>query len=370
MAFGPKHGHVAHHPNLKLVHKLRGKLHDVRSQRIAVRHELVKTIRQAEGVSVDLSQVDSQLSDAVATLENTQARLNSHKKQQKVLAKSLVQTQYSLSLQASAMRKRLRAMYEEGNTPLVSVIFGSASSGDIADRVYLIQRVATADSRKLSDFRKQYNQYQAQKAQQDALVASISREEQNEIAQKESLNQARQAKQTSLDALYQKKQSLQGVLAQMNQDEATIQQEIVDSESIPNPQAPVKFSGKFIWPCHGPITSPFGMRYHPIFHVYRMHTGIDIGVPMGTPIHAAASGIVIVARYLRGYGNTVIINHGGGISTVYAHASKLIVSVGEHVQQGQVVSLAGMTGYATGPHCHFEVRINGKPENPLGFLNH
>jgi murein DD-endopeptidase MepM/ murein hydrolase activator NlpD len=117
-----------------------------------------------------------------------------------------------------------------------------------------------------------------------------------------------------------------------------------------------------IWPVSGPITSPFGMRWG------RLHPGIDIGVPIGTPIHAAKSGTVIYASWMSGYGYFVIIDHGGGFSTAYAHQSRLAVSVGEQVAQGQVIGYSGNTGESTGPHLHFETRVNGVPENPLNFL--
>jgi murein DD-endopeptidase MepM/ murein hydrolase activator NlpD len=116
------------------------------------------------------------------------------------------------------------------------------------------------------------------------------------------------------------------------------------------------------------VTSPFGMRYHPTLHVNKLHTGIDFGVPSGTPVHAMADGEVIIAKYSSSYGNYIVINHGSGITTLYAHNSKLLVSVGQKVTGGQVISKSGNTGYSTGPHCHFEVRKNGTPINPAPYV--
>jgi murein DD-endopeptidase MepM/ murein hydrolase activator NlpD len=117
-----------------------------------------------------------------------------------------------------------------------------------------------------------------------------------------------------------------------------------------------------IWPLSGPITSPFGPRWGGF------HPGIDIGVPIGTPIHAAKAGTVIFAGWMGGYGNVVIIDHGGGFSTLYAHQSRLTSSVGEQVNQGQIIGYSGNTGYTTGPHLHFETRVNGIAQNPLNYL--
>jgi murein DD-endopeptidase MepM/ murein hydrolase activator NlpD len=121
-------------------------------------------------------------------------------------------------------------------------------------------------------------------------------------------------------------------------------------------------SSGLIWPVSGPVTSPFGYRWG------RLHAGIDIGVPNGTPIHAAATGSVVIAGWVGGYGNYTCIDHGGGLATCYAHQSIISVSVGQHVAQGQVIGYTGCTGHCLGPHLHFEVRINGTPVDPLGYL--
>ena len=128
--------------------------------------------------------------------------------------------------------------------------------------------------------------------------------------------------------------------------------------------------GDFVWPVPGynGITSKFGMRTHPITGVYKLHTGVDIGAPTGANFVASNKGIVIAAEYNTAYGNFVMIDHGGGIQTLYAHGSQIVTSVGQEVNAGDVVLKVGSTGYATGPHAHFEVRINGTPVEPLTYL--
>ena len=127
-------------------------------------------------------------------------------------------------------------------------------------------------------------------------------------------------------------------------------------------------SGGMIWPLSGPVTSEFGWRTHPIFGTARFHSGLDIGGDYGLPIYAAASGTVIHAGWISGYGNTVIIDHGGGVTTLYGHNDSLNVGVGQTVSQGQVIAMCGSTGNSTGPHCHFEVRENGEPVSPYSYL--
>ncbi len=132
------------------------------------------------------------------------------------------------------------------------------------------------------------------------------------------------------------------------------------SSSPSSPQTPS--SSGLIWPVNGPITSPYGMRWGSL------HPGIDIGAGMGTPIHAAAAGTVVAAAYSGGYGNLIVIDHGGGLATAYAHQSSFALGAGTQVAQGQVIGYVGSTGFSTGPHLHFEVRVNGSPVDPMGYL--
>jgi murein DD-endopeptidase MepM/ murein hydrolase activator NlpD len=133
--------------------------------------------------------------------------------------------------------------------------------------------------------------------------------------------------------------------------------------------APTKAPGRLIVPVPGaPITSPYGWRIHPIYGTSRLHTGIDYGADEGTPIRAAADGVVVSAGWYGGYGNATIIDHGGGIATLYGHQSSMSVVAGQKVTQGQTIGRVGCTGDCTGPHVHFEVRVNGDPVDPTPYL--
>ena len=134
------------------------------------------------------------------------------------------------------------------------------------------------------------------------------------------------------------------------------------------PSAPTATSTGLQWPASGPKTSDFGWRTHPIFGTQRFHAGVDIGVGQGAPIVAAASGVVVSAGWQGGYGNATVIDHGGGLATLYAHQSSYSVSAGERVSRGEVIGAVGSTGYSTGPHLHFEVRVNGSPRDPMAYF--
>ncbi|MBR2902566.1 MAG: peptidoglycan DD-metalloendopeptidase family protein [Clostridia bacterium] len=164
-------------------------------------------------------------------------------------------------------------------------------------------------------------------------------------------------------------------LAQLIQEEeAKKQQAAATPTPTPKPQStatpPPTYTAKYIWPCpdYPGISSYFGMRLHPIYNEWRMHNGIDINAANATYILASAGGTVIAAEWMDGYGYCVMISHGEGIVTLYAHCSELRVSYGDKVTQGQVIALVGSTGLSTGPHCHFEVRLNGTPVNPLEYV--
>jgi murein DD-endopeptidase MepM/ murein hydrolase activator NlpD len=168
-------------------------------------------------------------------------------------------------------------------------------------------------------------------------------------------------KQSDLVSTRQKEQEwvseARALAAVSSQLAATIQV----SQATPAPTSPSS-GGGLAWPVNGPITSPFGMRWGTL------HPGLDIGAGMGTPIRAAGSGRVIVAGYEGGYGNLVVIDHGNGIATAYGHQSSIAVAVGQDVTKGQVIGYVGSTGFSTGPHLHFQVRVDGSPVDPLGYL--
>jgi murein DD-endopeptidase MepM/ murein hydrolase activator NlpD len=214
----------------------------------------------------------------------------------------------------------------------------------VAEADLLVEQRDAANARAIADKR--------QAAANDALI------------QLELTRAAKQRLQASLTARINSYQSEANALAgQENNIEALIRQQELAATQIGIVGTTGRVSGYgLIWPVSGPITSPFGMRWG------RLHPGIDIGVPIGTPIHAAKAGTVIYASWMSGYGNFVIIDHGGGFSTAYGHQSRLAVSVGERVAQGQVIGYSGDTGNSTGPHLHFETRVNGVPENPLNYL--
>lgn len=181
------------------------------------------------------------------------------------------------------------------------------------------------------------------------------------------------ATQTALaERLKHDRLALDAALTRLEQDSARLGQLIRSRPQTPNQGNSLRIrvggSGRLIVPVNGPVSSEFGWRVHPIAGTERLHTGMDFAVDYGTPILSAAAGQVIFAGWYGGYGNAVIVDHGGGITTLYAHASELFVQEGDGVSQGNQIASVGSTGYSTGPHLHFEVRLDGEPVDPRQYL--
>jgi murein DD-endopeptidase MepM/ murein hydrolase activator NlpD len=186
------------------------------------------------------------------------------------------------------------------------------------------------------------------------------------LASRDRLAAARAAKRGALRDVKESKSEFLHEAAGLERASAALGAQIRSAQSSRSsysaPSDVTPSAAGFIWPVNGPVTSPYGMRWG------RMHEGIDIGVGEGTPIHAAASGRVVYAGWMSGYGNLVAVDHGRGISTAYGHQSRIAVSNGQDVSQGETIGYVGCTGHCFGPHLHFEVRINGVPVDPLGYL--
>jgi len=370
LAFGaPHHARKLSRKQIAKARSLRRRLSAVSEKKSEIRHQIRIVNHQATVAHYSLNEADAQLDEAAAKLRETRSRLDEEETRKRQLGAKLKVAQRLLLKDRAVAEKRIKEMYEEGEAPLLTVLLSSRSSGDLASRSYVVGRVAKEDRATLNRYKQAQNAVFQAKLQADLVIKQIAQNEQTLAAQENALQVARNEKASSLYDIVNQRDGLEQALRQFDRDESQIESQIVESEQIPGSALPIHFNGTFIRPVIAPITSGFGMRFHPILHRYRMHTGIDLGARWGTPIHAAAGGVVIAAQYMGGYGNVVIINHGHGLATVYGHCSKILVSIGEQVGQGQVIARVGATGLATGPHLHFEVRVNGHPVNPERFVH-
>ena len=343
-----------------------------------------------EDVSAKLKQIQADLDAANARLQSIQTKQAEINAQIAQTQNEIVKMEAYLKTRQDVLNRRVRAIYMHGQLNYLEVILGANSFSDFANRVELLKRVIRSDYNLILEIQKQKAAIEAKKAQLeedkrqlDALAAEAEKTRQ-EIAKKKAEQQkVLDAAKSNKAAAAQMEQDLNAQLASVRN---LIQQRLAAAEAArqaAQQQAAsddeggggggsddnyVQGTGAMGWPCSGPITSPFGYRTHPIFGTTIFHAGIDIGVDYGTPIHAADSGVVVYSGWISGYGNAVIIDHGGGISTLYGHNQSLAVSEGQSVSKGSVIADAGSTGNSTGPHCHFEVDVNGSPVNPMGYL--
>jgi murein DD-endopeptidase MepM/ murein hydrolase activator NlpD len=331
------------------IDRLTGEVASLRSQEAAVKTRL--SAKQAE------------LDQAVAQLD--------------VAKKRLVKMRAHLKRALVSLRDRLVAMYETGTPDVLSVIVGANGYDDLIDRTEYLNRIRGNDEaiigrvRELRDqVKNTVTRLRTAKDRIEAARDAIAAEEQA-LATARAAVQERQA--ALVDARATRVAALKKIEAteeDLDGDVAAIQAELAvqlgESASAPLPAGPIRYgSGQFIWPVDGPVVSGFGVRWG------RMHEGIDIAVPAGTPIRAAASGTVILLQSEAesgGYGNFTCLDHGGGLQTCYAHQSSFAVSSGQSVSQGDLIGYVGCTGHCFGDHLHFEVRIGGAPTDPLGYL--
>jgi len=315
-----------------------------------------------------LLEAQSQLSDAqheLATVEEEQGDLED-KIYNNNLELERKKVQYDKRI--GVYRGRLKDIYINGQVSYLDVLLGAKDFADFSSRMFLLKKIIANDIALIDDLKTKRAELESA---QEVLANNMSRikvvhsevsSRQKLVAQKtlerESVYNDAVAEQERLDEEYNELMATSERIADM----------IRDMESGGTISSADRGSGGFVWPTRGEITSPFGWRTHPIFGTSKFHSGIDIAADYDDPIVAANSGTVIYADWMGGYGNAVMIDHGGGIVTLYGHNNSLAVYNGQHVTKGQTIAYAGSTGYSTGPHCHFEVRIHGEVTDPLDYL--
>ncbi len=316
--------------------------------------------------------------EAVRTrLEAKQAELDRAVAELDVAKDHLAELRSRLKRALDALRDRLVAMYESGSPDVLSVIVGSSGVDDLAARAEYIDRLHGMDEAVVGRVRELRDQVQRTVDRLRTTKDRIEAARDAIASEEEALANARAALQSHQQALVSARGKRVAALEQISAHEeelhgsvAAIQGKIAamlsSTGSMPLPAGPIQGgSGGLIWPVSGAVVSGFGPRWGS------MHEGVDIAVPEMTPIRAAAAGTVVLLQSEAssgGYGNFTCIDHGGGLSTCYAHQSSFAVAEGQSVSQGDIIGYSGCTGHCYGPHVHFEVRINGSPTDPMGYL--
>ncbi len=346
---------------------LEDRLAEIRSQIASAQAE------QASAMEI-ITRVKNLLVGIQAELDAANAELARIRGEQAILADKIAKNQAELEEAIAALHRRqailarrVRAIYMYGQLNYLEVIMGSKSFSDFANRLEMLKRIIRADFNLILEIRARQAEIEAKRAELEAQKKQVDELEAEAAKTQQAIAEKHAEQQAVLDEASRQKEAAEQMERDLQADSQDIQRRIQQRAAGGGVQ--IVGTGQLSWPVSGGvITSPQGWRVHPIFGTSIYHAGMDIGVDEGTPVHAADDGVVVDADWLGGYGNCVIIDHGNGMQTVYGHNSALVVSAGQRVSKGELIAYAGSTGYSTGPHCHFEVRINGEPVDPMGYL--
>lgn len=347
----------------------------------------------ADRLSVRVSNADASVADAQAKVEfldgklarlnerldEVRADLEAAQKRMALLTAELQDILRRLDSRMDAYTDRAVATYKAGPEAYLDGLLSSQSFSDLIDRYEYVASALTTDSALVEEIdalraaTERRRTLVEEKQEEIALAKAALEDDRAEIAtvravRAEILARRRaylQEKRSLLADVQSTKAKAQQVLRQLEADSARIRSLLSGASS----GVAVRGGGQLVWPASGPVTSGYGYRTHPIFGDRRLHTGIDIAAPYGAPVVAADSGVVSYAGVMSGYGNVVVVDHGGGLATVYAHLSSFSVGSGQSVGRGSTIAAVGCTGYCTGTHLHFEVRINGSTVDPMPYLS-
>jgi len=341
----------------------RSRLEEIGEEEAVLEDEL-RTIRQAENLVVDdLEAIDRELTYLTGSISRTTSNYETKKQQVDFFNNSNANAIANLETAQEFFEMRLVEWYKAGAG---SVLGSMLSAGDLSDFLLVInymEAIMESDQDNIDFIREQQGRIAEQTQELQLDIAECERlliEMNNDLERYQELKDAHSYR-------------LSGIMTDRTQMEIALRELQASSYEIEMLLQASQYTERFgtegmIWPIDAAITSGYGNRRHPIFGGMRMHTGVDMPAPYGTLVHAPQDGIVVYSGWKSGYGNTVIIDHGDGLATLCAHNSSLEVRVGEMVNRGQVIAKVGSTGYSTGPHVHFEVRISGQHTDPMPFM--
>ncbi|MFN4816382.1 MAG: murein hydrolase activator EnvC family protein [Pseudanabaena sp.] len=301
-------------------------------------------------------------------IQENEKKIRQARSQLQALNTKLQDLEYDLNKKRDATSARLRYLQRQQLQRWWVTLLSSRDLNQFADRRRQIERIYNSDRKLLADLsqkservEKQRNQVIAQKNEIELLTQKLK-------YQKSNIEAEAVAQQNTIERLKSDRKALEQAEDRLAEDSRRLSQIIIARVQPYSGLILPPGTGQLMYPTIGPVTSNFGWRVHPILGTERFHAGIDFGADYGSLIYASAQGRVIYADWYGGYGNSVIVDHGNGMTTLYAHCSELYVKDGDVVERGQPIAAVGSTGFSTGPHLHFELRANGEPIDPSAYL--
>ena len=340
---------------------LQNQLNESNEQLEEVQSQLSENLQQIEKLDEKIQESESKITELDAQVSQLQAEISDIQAKLEVAEKNYEK-------QKDIMEKRLIAIYESGDTNYIDVLLKSSDLSEFLSNYYLISEITSLDRELLDEVETEKKEIELSKQKLEKNQASLATALQTQTQTATVLQNTKTLRENYIARLSDEEKAKQAQI-----DEITAAYEAVNNQILELAKQGLDtayIGGVLAWPVPGytKITSNYGMRVHPITGQYKLHTGVDISAPIGANFVAANDGIVTKAEYNTAYGNMVIIDHGGGISTLYAHGSEILVTVGQTVKRNEAILKVGSTGYSTGPHAHFEVRINGVVTNPIEYI--
>ena len=348
---------------------------DLQQQRSDLQNQLNEANGQLNDVQSNLSEnlqqiekLDNKIEASEEKLAEQESKITELKDSISKIEEELNTTTEKYEKQKKLFQQRLVATYEAGETQYLDILLKSKSLSDFLSSYYIITELAEIDNDFIEELesKKKTIDLSKQKLENEKEELATIIENQTKISR--TLQNTKKMRESFIEKLSDEEKDLQAKIDEINKQYAEVNNQILALAEQGIETAYI--GGELEWPVPGytRITSKYAMRVHPITGQYKLHTGVDIGAPEGANFIAANDGVVVKAERNAAYGNMVIIDHGGGISTLYAHGSEILVELGQTVKRGDSVLKVGSTGYSTGPHAHFEVRINGVTTDPLPYI--
>jgi murein DD-endopeptidase MepM/ murein hydrolase activator NlpD len=354
-------------------------LDEVQNQIIQTNKKLAETKKREKSVlgtlvktQQELERIDNNLAKLSHQIGNTEQQIASLTSQVNQAESELKQLKVQIGGRQGVLDKRLKALYMHGYQSWLEFLFNVKDFSEFISRFEMFSRFAKVDLNIIQSLQAKQSiiidkKREIQEKQQeltDQKILFVMLKDQNKQAMNQKLA-VTENKQKELETLQGSRSELEKALDELEQTSKEVEAQI---RAYQEKNQIYLGTGSYIWPVRGRLAQKFGWRVHPILRRRQFHTGLDIAVEHGTPIMAADSGVVIFAGFNGGYGKMLLVDHGSGFSTLYAHTSLLLVDKGQTVIKGQIIAKVGTTGLSTGPHLHFEIRKNGTPVNPLDYL--
>jgi murein DD-endopeptidase MepM/ murein hydrolase activator NlpD len=347
---------------------LRQQRQQVQQQRQQVEQQRDQLKKLETTAEKERSGLQKRLKSTETTMQSQEVELDKSTKALKSLEQSLTETEASYRQQQLFMLARLQFLQRQRDRQGLSLLLKSSNLNDLLDKRYRLKKLFDSDRKSLATLQGQTTKLSAQRSQVEMKKNEISLIMQQLLAQKNELNAQSSYQKEFIKHLKTNREALESAIVQLERDSTSIGQ-IIRQRSIGDSRG-IIITGRGVMtvPVDAEITSGFGYRMHPILGYQKFHSGLDFGSDSGSTIRSAAAGVVIYAQWYGGYGNTVIVDHGSGFTTLYGHTEGFYVAEGATVQKGQPIAAVGSTGLSTGPHLHFEVRQNGEPIDPVPYL--